>query len=282
MGETQGTGHLVSWDGGFLLIGHASAITPMHAHYAIQVAFGSEPGIQFRPSDDVPWTTYDGVVIASRQPHSMNATMLRFNVVLFIEPETREGRALSERFKATGITAIPAELLSEVGPALFARWQGERSVVAVTAAATDVIRALTDGVEPSVVSDERILRATTYIRSHLSSSLTLDEVAGVACLSPSRFRHLFVEQTGMALRPYVLWRRFLRVWELIMDDQSLSAAAHEAGFADAAHLTRTCRRMFGFPPSALQIADPLKRGDGVRSRNAIYPAPTPQSRSTIR
>lgn len=282
MGETQGTGHLVSWDGGFLLIGHASAITPMHAHYAIQVAFGSEHGIRFRPSDDEPWTTYDGVVISSRQPHSMDATALRFNVVLFIEPETREGRALSERFSASGITGLPATLLAEVGPALFARWQGERSVAAVTAAATDVIRALTDGVEPSVVSDERILRATTYIRSHLSSSLTLDEVAGVACLSPSRFRHLFVEQTGMALRPYVLWRRFLRVWELIMDAQSLSAAAHEAGFADAAHLTRTCRRMFGFPPSALQIADPLQRGDGVSGRDAVYSARTPPSRSTIR
>jgi AraC family transcriptional regulator len=83
--------------------------------------------------------------------------------------------------------------------------------------------------------------------------LTLEEVANEACLSPSRFRHLFVEQTGTALRPYVLWRRFLLAWEIVMRGGSLSTAAHSAGFADAAHLTRTSHRMFGFPPSALQI-----------------------------
>jgi AraC family transcriptional regulator len=93
----------------------------------------------------------------------------------------------------------------------------------------------------------------TYIRDHLEAPLTLEEVAREAFLSPSRFRHLFVEQTGTALRPYVLWRRFLRAWEVVMQGGSLSTAAHSAGFADAAHFTRTSHRMFGFPPSALQI-----------------------------
>jgi len=126
------------------------------------------------------------------------------------------------------------------------------------------VRALTGGVEPSLVSDERILRATAYIKSHLEAPLTLEEVAAEAFLSPSRFRHLFVEQTGMALRPYILWRRFLRVWELLMEGASLSTAAHAAGFADAAHLTRTCRRMFGFPPSLMQMVGPLPRESASR------------------
>ena len=120
-------------------------------------------------------------------------------------------------------------------------------------AAQDLVRTLARGATAGVVSDERILRAVTYIRSHLERSLTLEEVAREACLSPSRFRHLFVEQTGTALRPYVLWRRFLRAWEVILGGGSLSTAAHSAGFADAAHFTRTSHRMFGFPPSALQI-----------------------------
>lgn len=69
----------------------------------------------------------------------------------------------------------------------------------------------------------------------------------------------------MALRPYVLWRRFLRVWEIVMAGGSLSAAAHSAGFADAAHLSRTSRRMFGFPPSAIQTVGPLPPGPGARA-----------------
>lgn len=89
----------------------------------------------------------------------------------------------------------------------------------------------------------------------------MEEVAAEAFLSPSRFRHLFVEQTGRALRPYILWRRFLRVGALSTTGESLSTAAHRAGVADAAHLTRTSRRMFGFPPSALQMASPLQPGD---------------------
>jgi AraC-like DNA-binding protein len=105
-----------------------------------------------------------------------------------------------------------------------------------------------------------------YVNSHLSAPLSLDDVAAEAFLSPSRFRHLFVEQTGMALRPYILWRRFIRVWELMMEGESLTTAAHAAGFADAAHLTRTSRRMFGFPPSALQLLGPLPETDaGVRA-----------------
>jgi AraC family transcriptional regulator len=289
MSVTLGRGHFVSWEGGFLIIGSASGVTPMHAHYAIQIAFGVQSGICFRPSEREPWTAYDGVVIASRQPHSMDATTVPNHAILFIDPETREGRALTQRFSSRGITALPAALLADVRPALFASWQGDRSLAAVETAARAVVRSLTAGVEPLIVSDERILRATAYIRSNLSGTLTLEAVARVACLSPSRFRHLFVEQTGMALRPYVLWRRFLRVWELLMEGESLSTAAHSAGFADAPHLTRTCRRMFGFPPSVLEIAAPLRPRVGdpsishpVNSRDANYAAPSRAPRPLIR
>lgn len=260
------SGHFVSWDGGCLFIGRANVVTPMHAHYAIQVAFGSEPGIRFRTSERDPWTAYEGVVIASRHPHAMDASTVPFNAVLFVEPETREGRALSERFRPDGIAALPAGLLDDAGPALFRAWLEERSVPAVTAAAQTTVRTLTGGVQPVVVTDERILRATAYIRSHLDTPLTLEAVADVACLSPSRFRHLFVEETGMGLRPYILWRRFLQVWELMMErGATLSAAAHAAGFADAAHLTRTCRRMFGFAPSAFLAAGALGAENEARS-----------------
>ena len=258
MSSTGGVGHFVSWDGGCLLIGRAVGVTPMHAHYAIQIAFGSEPGIRFRSSEREEWTEYGGAIIRSRQPHSMDATTVPFNVVLFVEPETREGRALTELYLQDGIAALPDETLANVVPPLVAAWREQRSMQAIIDAAQRLIQALTRGAEPAVVSDERILRAVSYIKTHLDGPLTLEEVAAQGFLSPSRFRHLFVEQTGMALRPYILWRRFLQVWELLTAGESLSTAAHRAGFADAAHLTRTSRRMFGFPPSGLQLAAPLQ------------------------
>jgi AraC-like DNA-binding protein len=251
-------GHFVGWDGGCLFIGNGGGVVPMHAHYAIQIAFGARRGIRFRGDEREPWVEYAGAIIPSRQPHSMDATAVAPNVVVFVEPETREGRALAERHLRHGIAAVPDDVAAELAPPLFAAWREERSAAAVERAARRAVHALTGGVTPTVVSDERILRAVAHIRAHLDAPLTLEGVADVACLSPSRFRHLFVEQTGTALRPYILWRRFLRVWELLVHGATLSSAAHAAGFADAAHLSRTSRSMFGFPPSAMQMVGPLE------------------------
>jgi len=261
-------GHFVSWNGGCVFIGRAGGLIGVHAHYAIQVAFGSEPGIRFRASEREEWSEYGGVIIPSRQPHAMDATVVPQNVVIFVEPETHEGRALTELYSLNGITSLPNESVSKAAALLFSVYRDQRTAPALIDAARQVIRELTHGVDPSVVSDERILRATAYIQRHLSEPLTLEQVASEVFLSPSRFRHLFVEQTGLALRPYILWRRFLRVWELLMAGESLSSAAHSAGFADAAHLTRTSRRMFGFPPSAMLMAGPLPGQQPHESPNA--------------
>jgi len=257
MSTVGGTGHFVAWEGGCVLIGRNVGVIPVHAHYAIQIAFGSERGVRFRTHEREAWTEYGGAIIPSRQPHTMDATAVRANAVLFVEPETREGRTITERYLQGGIAPLADEVLADVGPALFGAWEEQRSVRAIADAGQRVVRALTGGMAPSVVSDERIQRGIAYIKAHLDAPLTLDAVAAEACLSPSRFRHLFVEETGTALRPYILWRRFLRVWELVMAGESLSTAAHQAGFADAAHLTRTSRTMFGFPPSAIRIAGSL-------------------------
>jgi AraC-like DNA-binding protein len=253
MRDSVGAGDFVPWEGGCLLIGRATDVAPLHAHYAIQVAFGSTPGIRFRPADSAPWTEFEGAIISSRQPHTMDATRVAPSAVIFIEPETSHGRALSHRFPAGGITALSGNFFGTQAAALFDAWRTRGNSDATAAAAQAVIDAIAPDMRTASVPDERILRAVAYIRSHLDRPLTLEEVAREACLSPSRFRHLFIEQTGTALRPYVLWRRFLLAWEVVLRGGSISAAAHTAGFADAAHLTRTSNRMFGFPPSALQI-----------------------------
>ena len=236
---------------------------PEHAHYAIQIAFGSTPGIRFSAGAQQPWREYAGVVVASRQPHAMDVTNVAANVVLFVEPETREGRALTERWSGEGISALPEALVRELATPLFEAYLAQPTRAAVERAARRVVHVLTGGVEPATVTDERVLRVIAHINAHLNRPLALDDVADVACLSPSRFRHLFVEQTGVGLRPYILWRRFLHVWALLTAGESLSAAAHAAGFADAAHLSRTSRSTFGFPPSAMQMARALPEGETV-------------------
>jgi AraC-like DNA-binding protein len=77
------------------------------------------------------------------------------------------------------------------------------------------------------------------------------EVAAAVGVSVSRLTHLFTEQVGIPLRRYVLWLRLRMAITEVLGGADLTDAAHSAGFADSAHLTRTCRDMFGLPPSVL-------------------------------
>lgn len=90
-----------------------------------------------------------------------------------------------------------------------------------------------------------------WIYAHIDEPLTLSAAANHIHLSESRLRHLFVAETGVAFRPFVLWARVKRAIELGFSCTSWTDAAMGANFADQAHLTRTCRRMFGIVPSAL-------------------------------
>jgi AraC-like DNA-binding protein len=245
---------LLMWDGGCVFIGSNTGVLPLHAHQAIQVCFGRTGHIRLRPSDTGPWNSYRIGIVASQQPHAFDATDVPLGAVLFVEPETREGRALAELYLAEGFGSVDPAIAASAMEELFDRFLTRQGDTAIIAASREVIRQLTRGIEPLVISDDRIVRAAAWINDHLEQPISLDDVAAAVFLSPGRFRHLFVEQTGMGLRPYVLWRRFLRVWAAIMNGRSISAAAHEAGFADAAHLTRTSRRMFGVSPSMFRAS----------------------------
>lgn len=50
---------------------------------------------------------------------------------------------------------------------------------------------------------------------------------------------LFKEETGVPVRQFLLWLRLNDAVKLIINGTSYTDAAYEAGFADAAHLTRT-------------------------------------------
>jgi AraC family transcriptional regulator len=253
MAEPVSSAQYFPWDGGSIFLGTAGVI-PAHAHQAIQVCFLFEGRIRLRVSNEEPWDEYDLALVPSRHRHAMDGSKGPYGATIFVEPETREGRVLTECHLRHGIVSVERSSVAEVLPALLAAAREQRNRSAIVEQACRLVRSLTQLEVPVVSSDERILRAVRYINDHLSAPLTLAQVARVAYLSPSRFRHLFAAQTGMGLRQYILWRRFVSVWELRMKGVSLSAAAHAAGFADSAHLTRTSRRMFGIPPSQMDIA----------------------------
>jgi AraC-like DNA-binding protein len=115
--------------------------------------------------------------------------------------------------------------------------------------------------EPAASLDPRLAKALRHIRAHVREPLALADAAEVAHLSESRFRHLFVAETGSSFRAYVLWLRINVAIEAVMAGASWTEAAHEAGFADSAHLSRTHKRMFGIEPTSVRHDGPTPRVD---------------------
>ncbi|MEV4895571.1 AraC family transcriptional regulator [Nonomuraea sp. NPDC055795] len=101
-----------------------------------------------------------------------------------------------------------------------------------------------------------LTEAARIIEALLPAQVRLGEVAAAVRLSPSRLSHLFTGEFGLPFRRYVLWARLRAALTALSGGLSLTEAAHTAGFADSAHLTRTVHRMMGAAPSAL--------ADGVR------------------
>jgi AraC family transcriptional regulator len=267
MANLHGDTQLFLWNGGCLFIGSWAVKFPVHAHQAIQICTGSAGELRLRATDDVAWTSYELAIIPSRLPHAFDAIDMDEVFVLFVEPETREGRALTELYLEHGTASLVRSAITESLHTLFAAFRARSGEDAVTLAARGVIGALTRGLEPSEASDDRIVRAIAHVNAHLERPISLDEVASVACLSPSRFRHLFVEQMGMGLRPFILWRRLMLSWQLLMDGVSLSHVAYRAGFADSAHLSRTSKRMIGVSPSMFRVsANPAALTHPVKTR----------------
>jgi AraC-like DNA-binding protein len=53
----------------------------------------------------------------------------------------------------------------------------------------------------------------------------------------------------MSVQSYLRWQHLLAAIRISARGASLTEAAHTAGFADSAHLTRVFRATFGIPPS---------------------------------
>jgi AraC-like DNA-binding protein len=236
------------WDGGFLTLGRGTGIVPPHEHHAIQVTIGLDGPIGLRRPDEA-WQVVAGGMVAPDVPHQLD-TMGTLQAILFVDPETHEGRWLRRALR-TPIAEIPWPRLEASVPAL--RAVCEEPVDAPEAARLihAVVRGLCAGPPPQQALDSRILRALEVIRRMDTARISLKDVARAVFLSPSRLQHLFSEQVGLPFRRYVLWRRLTRAMLAVGRGSTLSAAAHACGFADSAHLTRTCYQMLGQPPSML-------------------------------
>ncbi|QHD02755.1 AraC family transcriptional regulator [Pseudomonas sp. S04] len=98
-------------------------------------------------------------------------------------------------------------------------------------------------------NDPRIGRALQALDGLLAGKVSAASLAAQAHVSLSQLERLFARQVGLPVRRLVLWRRLRLAMALMLSGSNLTVAAHDAGFADAAHLSRSLKKIFGVTAS---------------------------------
>lgn len=250
--QLAGIGRVIFWEGGSLWLALITGGNGLHLHHAVQISLPLSGTVQFSRSQSTEWTEYPGAVIAPDTPHAFHAPGRVVANILF-EPECPAGRSLLARYGDKGIAALPAAEVSRLVAPLARAHAAEASDEELIAIAKAVIAELAGVQQQAGATDPRVVKAIAYIRGHLDEPLSLSSVAAAVHLSPGRLRHLFVSETGVACKAYILWERLNVALALGFGGTPWTEAAHAANFADSAHLSRTCRRMFGMAPTAGRI-----------------------------
>lgn len=90
------------------------------------------------------------------------------------------------------------------------------------------------------------------IRARLGESLTLDELAGAAGLSPFHFLREFKRAHHATPRQMLMALRLFDAKERLAAGEAPAAVAAASGLADQAHLTRAFARRYGVTPARYQ------------------------------
>ena len=218
-----------------------------HAHHAIQLTFCLRGGLSLESGGGS--LTAPAIAVAADARHRFDAHGLL--VFMFVEPESRAGRALASGLLAgADLAAIAdAEFLRLLQP-LGTTFDDDLPREALLEIGRAALDRLVPHAQPQM-PDARVQRIIEFAASHLDQPLDLATASQGVYLSPSRLRHLFVEQTGLAFKTYLLWLRLVRAVQLYSEGANLTEAALAAGFSDSAHFSRIFKRTFGLPATTL-------------------------------
>jgi AraC-like DNA-binding protein len=218
-----------------------------HRHHAVQLVVAETEPVRVW-MDDGSRIAEHGLAIGSDRLHRLLGGPAPL-LMVYLESESAAGRAL-QRWVGGAARALDA------GQAAAARdwWQQHASWSAD--ADQELVRRL--GVpQPTAAAmhagEQRVEQVLQALPRLAVLPQRLDQVAAMAALSPSRFAHLFRQRTGIALRPYLRWLRLQRAARALADGMAPTEAALAAGFADAAHMSRTFRRHLGVTPGAITL-----------------------------
>jgi AraC-like DNA-binding protein len=233
------------WHGGALFCGRVTDNTP-HRHHALQIVVG--PHETFGLHDGRRWHETRAAVIAPDHPHRIEGADVPLWLLL-MAPELPHIRALAHALTKPAHVGVPEE--DGLIAAAQRVWNAEgASCLEARKAANRMLDLLgTPAWKAPEPLDPRVAKTLDRMRTSDGQRASAADLARQVHLSTSRLSHLFKNQVGIPMRRHLLWLRLIEAVRAMLAPSSFTMAAHAAGFADAAHLSRTFRRMFGLSPS---------------------------------
>lgn len=215
-----------------IFLGHTGS-HDWHSHMAHQISISLNASLTVKcPSSSL---TARAICIRAGVSHRIEADEV---LSIYLDVLSDEARALPDNI-GTGITPIE---MGDTAPLQKLLSNADSSAHQIRQM---VRRVLNLSTPPA--SDPRLQSVLAALKEPINGRQAL---AKRVHLSPTRFSHWFVEQTGLPLRSYRKWSRLVIALQHIASGANLTAAAHAAGFADAAHFSRTFRELFGLDPSS--------------------------------
>lgn len=111
-----------------------------------------------------------------------------------------------------------------------------------------MLKLLQHNTEPGV-KDKRMQLVLEAIEQRLSHPLTIRELASIACLSLSQFKHAFKQATGLSCMQYITQLRMTKAKALLLfSDTPIEHIAERVGYQNQSAFGRKFKSIYGLSP----------------------------------
>ncbi|WP_456457856.1 helix-turn-helix transcriptional regulator [Reichenbachiella sp.] len=218
-----------------------------HQHYALQLTIGIDEAFEIETEDGVVQSK--SLVIHPQVSHRLDSKDQKVLIIL-LNPASTLGHFLAKHMTSEPIAEFEEEWIGYLRmfvQDLFKKEINEKTFLSACINSMAEFNSRCLAAKHQI--DKRVLASLQYLDRHTREVISLKEISEEMCLSESRFQHLFKEQTGVSFSRMQLWKRLLASFDKIKSTKTLTELAHQSGFSDSSHYSKTFKESFGFPPS---------------------------------
>lgn len=233
---------LYAWHGQTLFFGYLPNIEE-HAHHALQIEIGLYKSFVIHHGQEKLACRF--ALIPPDVPHRIDDCN-GMQSIIYLEPESNLGQILKKRiYKPGKVLGLGFKIIKPFIEELKTFNEKIHECREAKALTCKILKLLSGEDLPHRELDIRIERVIEICKLAPDKKIPVKVLAEKVGLSEGRLIHLFKDQVGVPIRRYLLWARLSDALMHLSKGGSLTEAAHQAGFADSAHLSRTYRKMYG-------------------------------------